>query len=252
MATTDVRDSGVSDLGDGVHPGDNYVLFSQPIVELWSGRVSHFELLLRIRRADGKLSLPGEFTDAVRQSGGGAELDHWVASRALSMLFPPDQQPGPQIEINISRQSAIDPEFPLLLNGVLEKRGVAPDALIVEVAYGDSVEPGEMRHFSDRKFKLAYQFNNVDSEVEAFSKLRSLPELPFDWVKIDGEFVRGLGSNPTNQAIVRRVAGIARGFGRRTVALHIEDADTARFLYEVGVDYGQGYFFGHPEPVDAS
>ena len=96
MTSTDLRDSGVTDEGNGAPSSDNYVLFSQPIVELASGRTSHFEVLLRIRRAEGELSLPGEFTDAVRQSGGGAELDTWVASRAISMLFPPEQHPGPR------------------------------------------------------------------------------------------------------------------------------------------------------------
>jgi EAL domain-containing protein (putative c-di-GMP-specific phosphodiesterase class I) len=252
MAHLDLRDNGVTHTDAAVHSGDHFVLFSQPIVELRSGRVSHFELLLRIRRADGRLSLPGEFSDAIRQSGGGAGLDLWVTSQALSMLFPPDLQAGPQLEINISRQSAIDPEFPIQLNRSLAERGVAPEALIVEVAQGDEVAVGDMRHFSNRGFELAYQFNIVDSEEEAFSELKSLPELPFDWVKIDGGFIRGLTENPTNQSIVRRVTAIAKGFGRRTVALHVEDAASARLLHEMGVDYGQGFFFGPPEPIDAS
>jgi EAL domain-containing protein (putative c-di-GMP-specific phosphodiesterase class I) len=229
--------------------GDQYVLFSQPIVELLSGRVSHYELLLRVRRADGHIALPGEWIETVREQNRETELDRWVAEQALAMLRPPDVQPGPQLEINISRESAIGPELPTLLNHKLFEKRMSPEALIVEVAQGEMVAPGELRHFRDRAFRLACHFSAVDSEEEAFTKLAALSDQPFDWVKIDGEFVRGLPASTENQAIIKRVVTIAKGFGRRTVALHIEDLGSLELLREAGVDYGQGFFLGKPEEI---
>jgi len=235
-----------------VAAADSFVLYSQPIVHLLTNRVSHHELLLRVRRADGQVATPGEFSAAVSEQGLDAQLDRWVAECAVPMLLPESERAGPQLEINISRHSAIGSELSALLNELLAQRGIGPDALIVEVAQGETVDPSEMRHFRNRGFRLACPFSAVDSEEDAFAKLRSLHELPFDWVKIDGAFVRGLATSPADQAMVRRVAGITSGFGRRTVALHVEDEVCADFLRAAGVDYGQGYYFGKPEPINLS
>jgi EAL domain-containing protein (putative c-di-GMP-specific phosphodiesterase class I) len=228
---------------------DRFVLYSQPIVHLLTNRVSHHELLLRIQRADGTVDTPGAFSDALRAHGLDVQLDRWVAECAVTMLWPETQRAGPQLEINISRHSAIGSELPLLLNELLAERRIGPDALIVEVAQGETVDPGEMRHFRNRGFRLACHFSAVESEEDAFAKLLNLHELPFDWVKIDGEFVSNLAANVSYQALVRRVAGITSGFGRRTVALHVEDELCAEFLRAARVDYGQGYYFGKPQPI---
>jgi EAL domain-containing protein (putative c-di-GMP-specific phosphodiesterase class I) len=228
---------------------DRFVLYSQPIVHLMTDRVSHHELLLRIQRADGRVEFPGEFGAGVTAQGQDVQLDRWVAECAVTMLLPETQRAGPQLEINISRHSAVGSELPLLLNELLAERRIGPDALIVEVAHGETVDPGEMRHFRNRGFRLACHFSAVESEEDAFAKLLNLHELPYDWVKIDGEFIRNLANSPSYQTLVRRVAGITSGFGRKTVALHVEDELTAEFLRTARVDYGQGYRFGKPQPI---
>lgn len=229
--------------------GDRFVLFSQPIVHLASGLPSHHELLLRIERADGSHLVPESFASTVREQGLEPELDRWVAEQAVAMLQPATARSGPQLEINISRRSAIGPELPAMLNSMLAERGIGPDALIVEVEQGESVEPGEMRHFADRAFRLACDFGAEGPAGAGLDDLQRLAELPFDYVKIVGELVGGLRKNPVDQAMVARAARVARSYGRRTVAMHVEDEETLQILREGGVDYGQGYLFSRPEPL---
>jgi EAL domain-containing protein (putative c-di-GMP-specific phosphodiesterase class I) len=78
-----------------------------------------------------------------------------------------------------------------------------------------------------------------------------LKHLPIDYLKIDGEFVRGLASNPADRVVVKAMVDIARGLGMKTIAEFVEDAETVTLLRELGVDYSQGYHHGRPVPVGA-
>jgi EAL domain-containing protein (putative c-di-GMP-specific phosphodiesterase class I) len=77
-----------------------------------------------------------------------------------------------------------------------------------------------------------------------------LKQLPIDYLKIDMEFVRDLTVNEGSQRVVRAVVDLARGFGQLTVAEGVEDEGTRDMLSAMGVDFGQGYLFGRPEPLD--
>lgn len=79
--------------------------------------------------------------------------------------------------------------------------------------------------------------------MSSFAYLR---ELPVDWVKIDGRFVRDLATNTVDQAMVKAMHKIARTLGKITVAEFVEDMDTLAILRKLGIDYVQGYYLGHP------
>ncbi len=226
-----------------------FELVRQPIVELASGRVSHHELLLRMRDDEGNLIRPGEFVSSIRELGADEQIDNWVTARAVMMLIPTMPEWGAQLEINLSAKTVLSDGFFEQLTGALHRRGVDPDALIVEVAEGDSVDPEKMRHFMRRRFRLAHHFTLIDFETHGFDGLNKLRSLPYDMVKIDGEFIRDLPNNKGDQGIVTKVARLVSQQGRRTVALHVGDADTVKLLKEAGVDYGQGYYLGQPESL---
>jgi len=79
-----------------------------------------------------------------------------------------------------------------------------------------------------------------------------LKQLAFDYLKIDGDFIRGLGANKTDQLVVEAVVGIAQGLGKKTVAEFVGDIETTHRLRRGGVDYAQGYHIGMPQPVSAA
>jgi EAL domain-containing protein (putative c-di-GMP-specific phosphodiesterase class I) len=226
-----------------------FELVRQPIVELVTGQVSHHELLLRMRDADGEMIRPGDFASTIRDLGADEQIDHWVTARAVMMLVPTMPDWGAQLEINLSAKTVLSSGFFEQLTSALNRRQVDPDSLIVEVAQGDQVDPEKMHHFMRRRFRLAHHFSLLDFESHGFDSLNKLRSLPYDMVKIDGEFIRDLPNNRSDQSVVTKVARMVTGQGRRTVALHVEDAETVKLLKEAGVDYGQGYFLGQPESL---
>jgi EAL domain-containing protein (putative c-di-GMP-specific phosphodiesterase class I) len=224
-----------------------FELMRQPIVDTRTDQVSHHELLLRLRAPDGRLMGPGEFAGPLRDMGLEEELDYWVVARAVLMLVPGDEVPHPQLEINLTQATMMNESFSGELTAALARRGVSPNALIVEVEAGGSVDPDDMAHLARLQFRLGHHFSAHDFRLHGFGQISRLRNLPYDFIKIDGEFIRDLPQSPEHQEVVKHLASLASHFNRKTVALHVEDAETMALLKEAGVDYGQGYFLGEPE-----
>jgi len=89
---------------------------------------------------------------------------------------------------------------------------------------------------------------SLDDFGVGFSSFNYIKQLPIDYVKIDGSFVRTLVDSPDDQVFVRALAEVARGFGKKTVAEFVEDERTLNMLRTFGVDYAQGYHIGKPRP----
>ena len=90
----------------------------------------------------------------------------------------------------------------------------------------------------------------LDDFGAGFGSFSYLKYLPFDLLKIDGDFVRNLAAGSIDQLVVKAIVGIAKGMGKKTVAEFVENADVTRLLRDSGVDYGQGYHLGRPRPVE--
>ena len=95
--------------------------------------------------------------------------------------------------------------------------------------------------------RLGCQFA-LDDFGSGFSAFFYLKNLPFDYIKIDGDFVRGLDRSPTDQLIVQAIARIADGMKIRTVAEFVTDDATLQIVKRAGVHYAQGYHIGRPGP----
>src|SRR4029079_9249252 len=89
----------------------------------------------------------------------------------------------------------------------------------------------------------------LDAFGAAFASFYYLKHLPFDYLKIDGEFVRSCLDNRTDQLVIQAVVDIARGLGKSTVAEMVGDQQTMDMLAVMGVDHAQGYHIGRPAPL---
>jgi len=89
----------------------------------------------------------------------------------------------------------------------------------------------------------------LDDFGAGYGSFQYLKHLPFSYLKIDGEFIRGLPGSRTDQLVVEAIAGIVRGMGRRTIAEFVGDEATLSMLDGYGVDYAQGFAIGRPRPV---
>jgi EAL domain-containing protein (putative c-di-GMP-specific phosphodiesterase class I) len=90
----------------------------------------------------------------------------------------------------------------------------------------------------------------LDDFGAGFATLYYLKHLDFDYIKIDGEFIKQLTDTPADQLVVRAVVDIARGLGTDTIAEFVQDDETLALLYDFGVGYAQGYHTGRPGALD--
>jgi diguanylate cyclase (GGDEF)-like protein/PAS domain S-box-containing protein len=231
---------------------DHFVLHAQPIHDARTGEVSRYELLLRLTGRNGELIPPNTFLYIAEQVGLVEEIDRWVVSRALDALAANgDRGEQPTLEVNLSGRSIGNPALLELVETGIEQRGVDPSRLVFEVTETAAVANlQEARSFAVRLGRLGCRFA-LDDFGAGFGSFYYLKHLPFDFLKIDGEFISSCLTSRTDQLVIEAVVGIAQGLGKQTVAEFVEDGETADFVRDRGVDYLQGYWIGKPGPAAA-
>ena len=189
----------------------------------------------------------GAFLPTAERFGLMTQIDIWVLRRAIEKLA--DMQASgrkPVFTINISGQTLGSDNFVTLLERLLKKHQLDPRTLIFEITETSAIENieaakrliGELRTLGCR-FAL-------DDFGSGFSSFHHLKHLPVDFIKIDGQFVRGMANDPTDRAIVTSINDIAHSFGKQTIAEFVEDANTLALLQSFGVDFAQGFHISEP------
>ncbi|MHB1808288.1 MAG: bifunctional diguanylate cyclase/phosphodiesterase [Solirubrobacteraceae bacterium] len=226
------------------------VLHAQPVAETWTLRMTQYELLIRMRDDDGSLIPPGRFLPVAERYGLMKELDRWVIGAAIKLL---EQQLAqgrrPVVELNLSGQSLGDADLAEHVGRELAVSEALATQLIFEVT--ETAAIGNMaaaRSCAEQLHALGCRFA-LDDFGAGFGSFYYLKHLPFDFIKIDGEFVRKCVSNATDRLVVKAVVDLARGLGKRTVAEFVGDPETLRILRDLGVDYAQGFHIGRPAPL---
>jgi diguanylate cyclase (GGDEF)-like protein/PAS domain S-box-containing protein len=230
---------------------DRLVLHAQPVVETLSGRTTQHELLVRMVDPHGDLILPGSFLPIAERFGLMREIDRWVLTRAIRMLGE-HRADGrrPTVEINLSAHSLVDPQLAAHIGRELRATGVSARQLIFEVTETTAIgNIAAARTFAERLGELGCRFA-LDDFGAGFGSFYYLKHLPFDYIKIDGEFVRNCTEDPTDRLVIRAVVELARGMGKRTIAEFVGDKATLITLQQLGVDYAQGYHLGPPAPLE--
>ena len=227
---------------------DRLVLHAQPIRNLHTGEIGHDELLLRMIGDDGELILPGAFLPLAERFGLATEIDRWVTERALELLAA---DPGGHraLEVNLSGPSLNDTTLLHLVEDGLARLHVDPRRLIFEVTETAAVANIPLaRSFAERLMALGCRFA-LDDFGAGFGSFYYLKHLPFDYLKIDGEFVSGCLANRTDQLVIEAVVRIAQGLGKETIAEFVETAELEAFLRAQGIDHAQGHHVGQPAPI---
>jgi diguanylate cyclase (GGDEF)-like protein/PAS domain S-box-containing protein len=229
---------------------DHFELLAQPIQPLRGDVPTQYELLLRMRDGHGDLIPPGSFLYIAERLGLIQEIDRWVVSHAIDLLA--EHRAGGRelrFEVNLSGNSIGDPQLLELIERRLGETGVPPDRLIFEITETAAVANiARAADFAGRLSELGCHFA-LDDFGAGFGSFYYLKHLPFDYLKIDGEYVRHCAANETDRILISAVVQIARGMGKRTIAEFVGDQETVEVLTRLGVDFGQGYFLGHPEPL---
>jgi diguanylate cyclase (GGDEF)-like protein len=231
---------------------DRFAHVAQPIVNLRTGAVTQFEVLLRMRDEDGQLIAPSAFLATAERLGMIQQIDAITVARAIRAVAAHRDAPGPApgVEINLSGASMGDPAMLHTIERELHESGLDPGRVIFEITETAAIANiGRARQFSDQLAKLGCRFA-LDDFGAGFGSFYYLKHVHFDVLKIDGEFVRDCCTTHTDRLIIQSVVGIARGLGTQTIAEHVGDADTVALLRELGVSHGQGFHLGRPRDLD--
>lgn len=230
---------------------DKFVLARQPIVEIEHERVAMYEVLIRLYDEHGTLVLPGGFLPAAERFGLSADIDKWVIRNAINSLVEQrNTVPAMRYSINLSGHSLTDESVYRLITDCLETTALDPAALIFEIT--ESVAICDMvaaETFLSKLRRLGCK-TALDDFGSGFSSFSYLKNLPVDYVKIDGSFIKNLAANPVDQAMIKSINDIAHVLGKETVAEFVESEAILQFLRIQRVDYAQGYHFGRAELID--
>ncbi len=230
---------------------EQFVIFWQPILDLETMKISQYEILLRLPGSDDcEALLPSSFLYVAERFGLIMAIDGWVVRKAIALIAAHSRAGRKLVlHVNLSGKSICDPKFVGIVEEALVEGGIDPACLVLEITETAAIANLEQaRVFADR-LRSRGCLLALDDFGAGFASFYYLKNFPFDYLKIDGEFIRGLSANPVDRLVVQAIVGIARGMGKKTVAEFVGDADTARLLHESGVDYAQGYHVGPPRPV---
>ncbi len=222
-----------------------FSLWFQPVIQVATHQVNHYEVLLRMQGKKGEVILPGAFIPSAERFGFMSQVDHWVIQAAVQCLAV---HPELHLAVNLSGKSLSDPALKDFISLNLRRQSVDPNRLSFEITETVAVVNFDHARVFIKDLKdLGCKFALDDFGV-GFSSFTYLRELPVDHIKIDGSFVRNLDQDPINQVLVRSIHEMARALDKKTIAEFVENEAILQILQDIGVDYAQGYHLGRPTP----
>jgi len=232
---------------------NRFQLYHQPIVPAYGddGGGPAMEVLVRLQDDAGHEVPPSEFLRAAERYRLMGLVDRWVVQTTLAALgrgaipIPADRG----VAINISGQTLGDLQFLEFVVECLDSTGVTPSQVCFEITESAVVANlDHARRFVGVLHGMGCQFalDDFGSGVGSFSNLKNLP---MDYLKIDGSFMRNLGRDTVNQAMVTAMIKLARTLNFKVIAEQVEDAAALEAARRMGVDFVQGYAVGRPQPL---
>jgi multidomain signaling protein FimX len=225
---------------------NRFHLVQQPIASLNGVAQKIYDVAVRMLDFQGREVLPSEFMPAAERNDLMRGIDRWVLSAALA--FAAKRQPD-LLFVRLSKDSLVDPTLMSWLDVQLKNSLAEPQRLCLQVT-----EDVAARHLQPTQRLLAeLRKRRVRLALEHFGAGRDsqglLSALPLDFLKIDGSLMQGLSGNPEIQERVRLIVAAASKRSIQTVAERIEDANTMAVVWQLGVQYIQGYLVHAPEEV---
>jgi diguanylate cyclase (GGDEF)-like protein/PAS domain S-box-containing protein len=233
---------------------ERFAIYAQPMLDLRSGEITNFELLLRMVGVDGEVIAPGAFLPVAERRGMIRTIDRWVIRQAVDLVAElasagDDDELPLHLHVNISGRSLSDADFLGYIRAQLASSGIDARRLVFEVTETAAIANvsdacGFLTSLSALGCGIA-----LDDFGAGFGSLHYLKNLPVDYLKIDGQFIQNLTTNPDDLVVVDSLVRMSRGLRMRTTAEYVEDAATLQLVKDLGVDFAQGYHVGRPGPA---
>ncbi|MEY4322685.1 MAG: hypothetical protein RL410_466 [Actinomycetota bacterium] len=223
---------------------NQFLLHWQPIVNLKNSQVHTLEALVRWERPGTGLLLPKDFMAIAEDSGLIVDLGRWVIAAACSAGALTDDR---SVAVNISVRQLRDVRFVDDLRDILSESGLPPERLILEVTEHSVIDTAIVTAPLARVRELGVRVA-LDDFGTGYSSLALLPKLPVDIVKLDRAFMKEIVSSEPTQAVVKSIVQLTSALNVMLIVEGVESDAQRKLLRSLGVQHGQGYWFGQPEP----
>jgi len=231
-------------------------LFFQPIIGIGKENGSargHYELLLRMRDESGELVGPDQFIPAAERYNLMSTLDRWVIHEALSELADrsTDGEARYTLAINLSGTSLSEDRFLDFVIDELEKQQLPDGAICFEITETAAISNlSRVVHFMQELKKLGCKFS-LDDFGSGLSSFTYLKNLPVDYLKIDGQFIRNVVEDNVDESMVKAIREVGHAMGIETIAERVETRQVLEKLSSLGVEFAQGYYIARPASVES-
>jgi diguanylate cyclase len=226
------------------------VLHYQPKIHLREGVVAGVEALVRWNHPTRGLLFPDVFIDIAQETSLIRPFTLYVIDEALRQCHAwAQEQRTLAVAVNVSARNLIDVDFPDQVGALLEKWGLSPQILELEITESAIVaDMFRMRGVLERLGAMGLRLS-VDDFGTGYTSLGYLRRLPITELKIDRSFVANMTTSEEDAVIVRSAIDLGRNLGLAVVAEGVEDTDVLARLQELGCDVAQGYLVSRPVPA---
>lgn len=225
---------------------NRFMFVVQPIMLSSTHEINRCEVLLRMLDEEGRFIMPSGFIPPAERFGLMPDIDRWVVNHAIDYLAE-DENANFNLSINLSAVSFDDEGMINFITDKIKQTGIDPTRMTFEITETVAMANLELTATFLEKLRSLGCRTALDDFGVGYSSFAYLKDLPVDYVKIDGSFVRDIDTNELNKAIVKSMNDVAQAMGKLTVAEFVETEAGMRVLELIGVDYLQGYYIGRPE-----
>jgi diguanylate cyclase (GGDEF)-like protein/PAS domain S-box-containing protein len=225
---------------------NRFRLMQQPIASLQGEDKGMFDVLVRMLNEQGQEVLPSEFIAAAERNDLMKNIDRWVIAAAMSVC---GSRPVQRLFVRLSKDSVRDRSLQQWLGNQLKAARIEPQRIAFEVSEQVATEyTSETRDLAGVLRKAGFKFA-LEHFGNGREPIQLLERLPVDYIKVDGTLMQGLAVNHERQERVREIVESARSRQIGTIAERVEDANTMAILWQLGIEFIQGYFVNEPEQV---
>ncbi len=228
-----------------------FIMHYQGQFDLKTGHLTGMEALIRWNHPEMGLMMPCDFIALAEEIGIIVSLGEWVVETVGEQIVSWQKEglPVVPVAINISARQIQGNDFSKLVADVLEKTGLAPELLVIEITEGEvmhnlEASRAELLKISNMGVQIA-----LDDFGTGSSSLASLKQLPIDRLKIDRSFIKDVCGDKDSAMIARAIIGLGRNLGMEIVAQGIERREEADFFRDNDCNFVQGFLYGHPLPA---
>jgi len=229
-----------------------FILYGQLIVPLQETDDGlHFEALLRYRDDRGNIIPPGAFLPAAERYNLASELDRWIITYLLQWLanHPDFLESVSLCSVNLSGLSLSDETMLPFISGQFQKWAIPTHKVCFEITETAAISNlSHATHFINQLKEQGCLFS-LDDFGSGLSSFAYLKNLPVDYLKIDGLFVKDILDDQVDLAMVKSINEVAHVMNKKTIAEFVENKAIFNLLKTLGIDYAQGYGIGRPVPL---